>query len=93
MWQVYGFQRDGVAYFQVNDLVGRVQLIVGTVDGAYWVLPAGEASSQVVLPPEHTPVLHTAVRSEVYRHPAFTLASYRTGENIVWSIETTSTAR
>jgi hypothetical protein len=93
MWQVYGFQRDGAAYFQVNDLAGRVQLIVGSMDGLYWALPAGETSSQVVLPPQQMPVLNAAVRTEVYRHPAFLLACYRTGDSVVWSVEVPSAAR
>lgn len=92
-WRVYAFRRDGVSYFQVNDLTGRVQLIVGSLDGLFWALPAGETSSQVVLPPQRMAIPQAAVRSEVYQHPTFSLVCYRTGESTVWSIEVPGTAR
>lgn len=87
LWRVYGFQRDGVAYFQVNDLAGRVQLIIGSVDGLFWVLPAGEMRSQVVVPPQRMRAPQTVVRAEVYRHPEFTLVRYGADDSTVWSVE------
>lgn len=92
-WRVYGFERDGVEYFQVNDLAGRVQLIVGSLDGLFWALPAGEASSELVLPPQRITVLQTAPRSEVYRHPAFSIVRYLIGDSAVWSVEVSGAAR
>lgn len=92
-WRVYGFTRDGVEYFQVNDLAGRVQLVVGGLDGLFWALPAGEAAHEVVLPPQRMPTSKNTVRVEIYRHPAFSLVRYRTGESVVWSIEVPSAAQ
>lgn len=86
-WRVYGFKRDGVEYFQVNDLAGRVQLIIGSVDGLFWALPAGEAVNHMVLPPQRPQVSKSTVPVEIYRHPAFSLMRYRVGDSAVWSVE------
>ncbi|WP_249027722.1 hypothetical protein [Xanthomonas albilineans] len=47
---IYEFQRDGVAYLQINDLTGNVRAVVGNVSGALWVLPMGADVSRVSLP-------------------------------------------
>jgi hypothetical protein len=91
-WRVYRFKRDGIEYFQVNDLGGRVQLIVGSLDGLLWALPAGEASTQLVLPPQRIVIPQTVIRSEVYLHPSFSIARYRAGDSVVWSVEVSSAA-
>ncbi|WP_045739491.1 hypothetical protein [Xanthomonas sp. MUS 060] len=49
-WSIYEFQRDGVAYLQVNDLTGHVRAVVGNVSGVLWVLPMGADVSRVSLP-------------------------------------------
>ncbi len=90
-WRVYGFKREGVEYFQVNDLAGKVQLVVGGLDGLFWALPAGETSSPLMLPPQQISVQDAAVRSELYRHPAFSLVRYGVGDNAVWAVEVPST--
>lgn len=92
-WRVHGFKRDGISYFQVNDAMGRVQLIFGTLDGLFWALPAGETSDQLVLPPRRVVDVDAMDRSEVYRHPAFTLVRYRKGRGAVWSVEHPVTER
>lgn len=92
-WRVYGFQRDGVEYFQVNDLAGQVQLIVGNLDGHFWTLPAGESSTRVVLPPRRMAAPQIAVRSEVFRHPKFSLIRYGMGDRAQWSIELSNAVR
>jgi hypothetical protein len=92
-WRVYGFARDGISYYQVNDAAGRVQLIIGTLDRVFWALPAGETSSQVVLPPQRAAVIDAMDRSEVYQHPTFTLVRYRNGGATVWSVEHPGTGR
>lgn len=48
-WWVYGFQCDGILYFQVNDFVGWVQLIIGCVDDVFWMLFVGESLVCVLL--------------------------------------------
>jgi hypothetical protein len=86
-WEIYGFQRDGIVYYQINDLEGRVQLIIGALDGVFWALPAGEVSTPVALPPQRVSPPQRAERTEAYRDPAFSLVSYRTGETTLWSVE------
>ncbi|MDT3500914.1 hypothetical protein [Stenotrophomonas maltophilia] len=86
-WLVYGFQRDGISYFQVNDLAGRVQLIVGNADGTFWILPAGETQVPVSLPGQPSPVPAKAVRSVVYRGSNFVLVRYNAGSSALWAIE------
>jgi len=86
-WRVHGFKRDGVEYYQVNDLAGRVQLIIGTVEGTFWALPAGDPSSQVVLPPQQLLGPETGVRSIVYQSRAFSLVRYQSAHHVVWSVE------
>lgn len=86
-WRVYGFKRDGIEYFQVNDLTGRVQLIIGSAGGKYWTLPAGEASANVILPPQHDSKPWAGERSRVYLSPAFSLVRHRVGDRAIWSVE------
>lgn len=42
-WLVYGFERDGISYYQVNDLAGQVRVIVGKIDDQFFTLPAGKS--------------------------------------------------
>ena len=86
-WRVHGFQREGVEYYQVNDLEGRVQLIIGAMDGTFWALPAGEPSSQVVLPPQRLRGPEKGARPIVSQSRAFSLVSYRPVNHIVWAVE------
>lgn len=86
-WLVYGFQRDGISYFQVNDLAGRVQVIIGNADGTFWALPAGETQVPVSLPTQPLPVPAKATRSLVYRGNGFVLVRYSSGASVVWAIE------
>ncbi|MBH1554399.1 hypothetical protein I5U56_16060 [Stenotrophomonas maltophilia] len=86
-WLVYGFERDGMDYFQVNDLAGRVQIVIGSAAGTFWVLPAGDPSAKVSLPEQHLPVPTKATRTVVYRAPAFTLVRYANGADVLWAVE------
>ncbi|MBL8264648.1 MAG: hypothetical protein JNM58_19710 [Xanthomonadaceae bacterium] len=54
-WMVYGFQRDGVDYFQINDANGVVHAAIGAIDGTYWTLPLGVDADRVVLPGDTGP--------------------------------------
>ena len=92
-WRVYGFKRDGVEYVQVNDLAGRVQLVIGSVGGHYWTLPAGEESNDVVLPPEKLQLSIPAAHSTVYQTPAFSLVRNWAAGRAIWSVEATSLSR
>ncbi|MCF7749832.1 hypothetical protein KQ945_03655 [Bacillus subtilis subsp. subtilis] len=86
-WLLYGFQRDGISYFQVNDLAGRVQLIVGNADDVFWTLPAGESPVSVSLPSQRIQASANASRVEVYRGSRFSLVLYGHGADAVWSVE------
>ena len=86
-WLLYGFQRDGVMYLQVNDLTGNVQLIIGNAGGTYFVLPAGNNPAKVSLPEQRIGVPAGAVRSQIYQANDFSLVRYRSGDEVVWSVE------
>lgn len=86
-WLLYGFQRDGVMYLQVNDLTGNVQLIIGNAGGTYFVLPAGSNPAKVSLPEQRIGVPAGAVRSQIYQASDFSLVRYRSGDEVVWSVE------
>ncbi|WP_243402748.1 MULTISPECIES: hypothetical protein [unclassified Stenotrophomonas] len=86
-WLLYGFQRDGVMYLQVNDLTGNVQLIIGNAGGTYFVLPAGSNPAKVSLPEQRIGVPAGAVRSRIYQANDFSLVRYRSGDEVVWSVE------
>lgn len=86
-WLLYGFQRDGVMYLQVNDLTGNVQLIIGNAGGTYFVLPAGNNPAKVSLPEQRIGVPAGAVRSRIYQANDFSLVRYRSGDEVVWSVE------
>jgi hypothetical protein len=86
-WLLYGFQRDGITYYQINDLAGRVQVIIGSADDVFWVLPAGESTAKVSLPTQRVAIAANASRSEVYRSAAFSLVLYGSGADAVWSVE------
>ncbi|WP_141058758.1 hypothetical protein [Stenotrophomonas rhizophila] len=86
-WRLYGFQRDGISYYQINDLAGRVQVIIGSADDVFWVLPAGESTAKVSLPTQHVQLPTGVTRSLVYMGAEFSLVLYGSGANAVWSVE------
>lgn len=92
-WQVYAFERDGVSYYQVNDLTGQVNLIVASLDSAFWTLPAGKTAARVSLPSTPLALPNNARRSVVFRGPDFSLVVYGEGRNAVWSVERTAGTR
>ncbi|MEG0184888.1 MAG: hypothetical protein RR704_15730, partial [Stenotrophomonas sp.] len=86
-WLLYGFQRDGITYLQVNDLAGAVHLIIGNAGGTYFVLPAGNSTARVSLPEQRIATPAAASRSEIYRGSDFSLVRYRSGDEVVWAVE------
>ncbi len=89
-WDVHGFGRDGMEYFQVNDRAGKIQLIIGHADGVFWLLPAGDPHARVILPGDPS-VQHTLVlESVVYSNERFSLNTYRSGGETVWAVESIS---
>jgi hypothetical protein len=52
-WRVYVFEREGVRYFQINDLFGHVRATFAAENGSFLILPAGEDTDRVVVPREH----------------------------------------
>lgn len=87
-WLVYGFERDGMDYFQVNDLAGRVHIVIGNAAGTFWVLPAGDPSAKVSLPEQRLPVPSKGTRTVIYRAAAFTLVRYASGADTLWAVRT-----
>ncbi|MBT2766377.1 hypothetical protein J7J08_01840 [Stenotrophomonas sp. ISL-67] len=86
-WQVYGFERDGISYYQVNDLSGRVHLIVGRAGGSYWALPAGDMRVRASVPSRREPAPEGADSAVVYRHQDFLILRYGVGDEAMWSVE------
>lgn len=86
-WRVYGFERDGISYYQVNDLAGQVRVIVGKIDDQFFTLPAGKSPARTSLPSQHLVVPGNAVRREVYRRAEFALVVYGEGNDAIWSVE------
>lgn len=86
-WLVYGFERDGISYYQVNDLAGQVRVIVGKIDDQFFTLPAGKSPAQTSLPSQRLVVPGNAVRREVYRRAEFALVVYGEGNDAIWSVE------
>ncbi|WP_369969147.1 hypothetical protein AB8E26_00410 [Stenotrophomonas rhizophila] len=85
---MYIFERDGFSYFQINDLNGHVEAIIGKAGDTYWVLPAGESavhvSAQASALPDHV------VRVQIYRGSGFSLVRYGRGEGASWAVEVDS---
>lgn len=86
-WLVYAFERDGVSYYQVNDLTGQVNLIVANIESTFWALPAGKTVARVSLPSKPLAIPKNARRSVVFRGPDFSLVVYGEGPGAVWSVE------
>ena len=86
-WLVYGFERDGISYYQVNDLAGQVRVIVGKIDDQFFTLPAGKSPARTSLPSQRLFVPGNAVRREVYRRAEFALVVYGEGNDAIWSVE------
>jgi hypothetical protein len=89
-WRVYGFERDGISYYQVNDPAGQVQVIVGKIDDQFFTLPAGKRPARTSLPLRRLALPANAVRREVYNRPEFSLVVYGEGSDVTWSVEVPS---
>lgn len=86
-WSVYAFQRDGVSYYQVNDVAGQVVLIVANIEATFWSLPAGKAPVRVSLPSQRLTIPESARRRVVFQASDFSLALYGEGAAATWSVE------
>lgn len=86
-WLVYGFERDGVSYYQVNDVAGQVHIIVAHADGIFWALPAGVAPFRVSLPSRQIVIPEDAQPTTVYVHPEFSIVRHIVGGEAVWSVQ------
>lgn len=91
-WLVYGFERDGISYYQVNDLSGQVVLIVGNVDATFWTLPAGNSAAKVSLPSHRLRLPEKSVRRVVFQSARFSLVVYGEGASAVWAVESVDAA-
>ncbi len=88
-WDVHGFGRDGMEYFQVNDRAGKIQLIIGHADGVFWLLPAGDPHARVILPGDPALPVDAVLVSEVYRNPEFHLRLYASENGKIWGVDST----
>ncbi len=86
-WSVYRFERDGIQYLQVNHVSGEVELALGKLDDAYWVLPMGREDALVSLPHQRKHVPSGAGRTTVFTGGDFALMRYDSGDDAVWSVE------
>jgi hypothetical protein len=86
-WQLYVFERDGMLYYQVNDLAGRVHIIIGRAGDAFWALPAGDVPFRASVPSRRLPLPEDAGVALIYRHSDFSILRYGVGEEAVWSVE------
>lgn len=89
-WSVYAFERDGVAYYQVNDLAGQVVLIIANIDSTFWTLPAGKAPVRTSLPSRQLPLPQNSRRRTVFQGPDFSLVVHGEGRDAIWSVESAS---
>jgi len=92
-WLVYGFEREGITYYQVNDLSGQVLLIIGKVDATFWTLPAGKSPIAVSLPSQRLALPEKSQRRVVLRQAEFSLVVYGDGSNATWAIELPAASR
>ncbi|MFL9583337.1 hypothetical protein [Stenotrophomonas sp. AB1(2024)] len=87
VWHLYEFERDGISYYQVNDMAGRLHLIVAKAGDAFWSLPAGESGARISLPAWPQLPHPTSVPIEVYRDSEFALILHDDSNDAMWSIE------
>jgi hypothetical protein len=85
-WQVYLFESDGISYYQVNDLMGRVQFIVGQANGRVWLLPAGTARLPAIRNIATTSTLSVAPGREVYRGSSIAIYAEGHADDARWVI-------
>lgn len=92
-WHVYGFERDGAEYIQINDGAGGVHLVIGKMGGEFWALPAGASEVPISLP--HQVILPPADASRVlvYENPEFRLHHHQGTDDSLWSVEASSPRR
>ncbi|WP_216666725.1 MULTISPECIES: hypothetical protein [Stenotrophomonas] len=86
-WLVYQFEREGISYYQVNDLAGQVHMIVARVDDVFWALPAGIAPFRISLPAKRLVIPVEAPSAVVYRSPEFMIVRYVVDGAAVWSVQ------
>ena len=89
-WRVYGFERDGAEYIQINDVAGAVHLVIGKMGGEFWALPAGASEVPISLPHQVIPPPADANRVLVYENKDFKLHHHRRADDFLWSVETSS---
>lgn len=86
-WRLYKFERDGISYYQVNDMAGRLHLIVAKAGDAFWSLPAGESGARISLPVWPQLPHPTSVPIEIYRDSEFALILHDDSNDAMWSVE------
>lgn len=86
-WKAYRFERDGIRYYQVNDLNDNVHVVIGRVGDIMWALPAGKPSARTSLPSWRLKISEEAVPTIVYLDEDVSLIHFQDGINTIWSVE------
>lgn len=86
-WRAFRFERDGITYFQVNDVNDNVHVVVGKLDDVFWALPVGKPSARTSLPSWQLKISGDAVPTLVYADDEVSLVHYVDGTSTVWSVE------
>lgn len=86
-WKVFRFERDGITYFQINDVNDNVHAVIGKLDDVFWALPAGKPFARTSLPSWRLKLSVDAVPTLVYADDDITLVHYLDEASSVWSVE------
>jgi hypothetical protein len=71
-FHVYRFERDGIAYIQINDLQGKVRAAIATTAGLTFALPIGSDAQNVATANHPSP---TDLTQTVYQDDTLTIAA------------------
>lgn len=82
-WAVYEFARDGINYLQINDAAGGVRVVVGRIEGTFWVLPSGIDADRVRLPGDPIPAGSSTV---IYSGDGVEIRRYTGAEGDIWAV-------
>lgn len=85
-WQVYLFERDGIRYYQVNDLMGRIQFIAGQSNERLWLLPSGTARPPAIWNMGNESILPASIGRQVYLGSSIAIYSGGHADDARWVI-------
>lgn len=86
-WSVHAFERADISYFQIGNLRGDIEFILGKAGGHFWLLPAGPTDTQVALPGEIITPVDSTNAKVVYEHPEFRLLASVAAGSTSWHVQ------